>query len=95
MRPTPSMLLWNHDFKTAKRTGIKAWEDMKSNDSNRKLSSEEGLALLNKLKGAFTQDSEDLPECGICLTEMEASDGTILKGCNHVFCKLCIRQVNK
>ncbi len=79
--------------KERRELAFKAWEDLKSTDSNRKLSAEEGLALLNKLKGAFTQGSEALPECGICLTEMEATDGTILKGCNHVFCKLCIRQV--
>lgn len=79
--------------KQRRELAYKAWEEVKSTNGKRKLSAEEGLALLNKLKSTFTQDTEDLPECGICLTEMEVSDGTILKGCNHVFCKLCIRQV--
>ena len=69
---------------------IKIWDDMRNSKEGKKLSAEEGLALLEKLKGAF---SEALPECGICLTEMEESDGTVLAQCGHVFCKLCIQQV--
>lgn len=71
---------------------IKVWNEMNSKTLVRKLSAEEGLALLTKLKGAFTEQA-DLPECGICLMEMEESDGTVLKKCGHVFCKLCIQQV--
>ena len=58
-----------------------------------KLSAEEGLALLEKLKGAFSEATDSLPECGICLMEMEEADGTVLAKCSHVFCKLCIQQV--
>lgn len=66
---------------------------MNSKKSNKKLSAEEGLALLEKLKGAFSEAADTLPECGICLMEMEESDGTVLAKCGHVFCKLCIQQV--
>jgi len=67
---------------------------MKNKTTVKKLTAEEGLALLEKLKNAFAADeSDNLPECGICLMEMEVNDGTILKACNHVFCKLCIVQV--
>jgi len=66
---------------------------MNSKSAVKKLSAEEGLALLEKLKGAFSQELDSLPECGICLMEMEESDGIVLKGCGHVFCRLCIAQV--
>jgi len=59
-----------------------------------KLSAEQGLALLAKLKGAFTEVADSLPECGICLMEMEAADGIVLSKCGHVFCKLCIQRVS-
>ena len=72
---------------------IKVWTDLMNSKGSKKLTAEEGLALLEKLKGAFTEQSDSLPECGICLMEMEQSDGTILKGCGHVFCNLCIHQV--
>lgn len=81
--------------KERRDTAIKLWEEVKANDggAKKKLSVEEGLALLEKLKGAFTEEPDKLPECGICLMEMEEADGTILKRCSHVFCKLCIEQV--
>mmetsp|Transcript_11127 Transcript_11127/g.22142 ORF Transcript_11127/g.22142 Transcript_11127/m.22142 type:complete len:873 (-) Transcript_11127:81-2699(-) len=73
---------------------LKVWNEMKSKTATKKLTAEEGLALLEKLKSAFaTDEADNLPECGICLMEMDVNDGTILKSCNHVFCKLCIVQV--
>lgn len=67
---------------------------MKNKTATTKLTAEEGLKLLDKLKSALASDESDSPpECGICLMEMEVNDGTILKSCNHVFCKLCIAQV--
>ena len=72
---------------------LKTWDELQGQSSDIKLSAEEGLALLEKLKGAFTEEPNSLPECGICLMEMEEADGTILKSCSHVFCKLCIQQV--
>ena len=74
---------------------IKVWEEMKASKTTKKLTAEEGLALLEKLKGAFSEVDEpgSLPECGICLMEMEEQDGTIIKSCGHVFCSLCIHQV--
>mmetsp|Transcript_45123 Transcript_45123/g.94645 ORF Transcript_45123/g.94645 Transcript_45123/m.94645 type:complete len:876 (+) Transcript_45123:187-2814(+) len=72
---------------------LKVWDEMNSETSGQKLSAEEGLQLLEKLKGAFSEETNSLPECGICMMEMEESDGTILKKCGHVFCKLCIQQV--
>jgi SNF2 family DNA or RNA helicase len=71
---------------------LKVWKEVNVTKSTKMLTAEEGLALLEKLKGAFTQES-DLPECGICLMEMDISDCTIIKSCKHVFCKICIRQV--
>jgi len=72
---------------------LKTWNELQGRTSKKRLSAEEGLALLEKLKGAFSEEPNSLPECGICLMEMEEADGTILKSCSHVFCKLCIHQV--
>ena len=77
---------------------LKLWDDVRAaaaaaDGSKTKLTAEEGLRLLEKLKGAFTEEPDRLPECGICLSEMEESEGIILKNCSHVFCKVCIRQV--
>ena len=75
---------------------LKVWNDMNAKKSaTQKLTPEEGLRLLEKLKGAFSeQESNVLPECDICLMEFELeSDAVTLKGCGHVFCKLCIGQV--
>lgn len=74
---------------------IKLWDEMNSQKTGKKLSAEEGLALLAKLKGAFAEVADSiLPECGICLMEMEESDGIVLAKCGHVFCKLCIQRVS-
>ncbi|KAL7547677.1 hypothetical protein ACHAWF_010962 [Thalassiosira exigua] len=73
---------------------VRLWDEMaKTSDKKLKLSAEEGLALLEKLKSAFSEEPGSLPECGVCLMEMEEADGIILKQCGHVFCKLCINQV--
>ncbi len=73
---------------------LKLWKEIQGEQSEtKKLTAEEGLALLEKLKGAFAEEGDKLPECGVCLIEMEEQDSTILKGCGHVFCKLCIKQV--
>jgi SNF2 family DNA or RNA helicase len=66
---------------------------MKGSKGRMKLSVEEGLALLEKLKGVISEEADSLPECGICLMEMEEADLTVLAKCSHVFCKLCIQQV--
>eukprot|EP00594_Rhizosolenia_setigera_P011544 CAMPEP_0178958718 /NCGR_PEP_ID=MMETSP0789-20121207/11812_1 /TAXON_ID=3005 /ORGANISM="Rhizosolenia setigera, Strain CCMP 1694" /LENGTH=953 /DNA_ID=CAMNT_0020641483 /DNA_START=160 /DNA_END=3021 /DNA_ORIENTATION=+ len=68
---------------------IKVWDELNSRKSKEKLTAEEGLKLLDKLKAEF----KEVPECGICLMEMEEADGIILKKCQHVFCKSCIKQV--
>ena len=73
---------------------IKLWDEMNSKKTVKKLSAEEGLALLEKLKGAFSEAVDSVPECGICLMEMEESDGIVLAKCGHVFCKLCIQRVS-
>ena len=78
--------------KERRDVALKVWDEMNSK-STAKLSAEEALSLLEKLKGAFTEESNSLPECGICLMEMEEVDGCILKNCSHVFCKVCIQQV--
>jgi SNF2 family DNA or RNA helicase len=69
---------------------LKVWKQVSSGKMQQALSAEEGLALLEKLKGQFNQE---LPECGICLEEFDQAEGTILKSCSHVFCKNCIQQV--
>ena len=67
---------------------------MNSQKTGNKLSVEEGLSLLAKVKGAFAEVADNIPECGICLMEMEESDGIVLAKCGHVFCKLCIQRVS-
>ena len=81
-----------------REVALKMWDDIQERNGTvkQKISAEEGLALLKKLKGAFIEEGlkdAKLPECGICLTEMEEQDCTILKSCSHVFCKMCIQQV--
>lgn len=80
--------------KERRDVALKVFQEVQLGSKGKKITAEEGLALLEKLKGAFTQETDGaLPECGICLMEMEESDGTVLKGCGHVFCNLCIHQV--
>ena len=76
---------------------IEMWKELqqRSGDKSRpQLTAEEGLALLEKLKGAFVQDVGDaLPECAVCLTEMEESQCIILRTCSHVYCEECIDRI--
>ncbi|CAJ1964574.1 unnamed protein product [Cylindrotheca closterium] len=76
--------------KERREAALQIWKQVSSKSREQELSPEEGLKLLEKLKGEFTQA---LPECGICLEEFDQTEGTILKGCGHVFCNNCIKQV--
>ena len=76
--------------KERRELALNLWKQV-SSSLKPSLTAQEGLELLDKLKGAFSQ--EENTECGICLCEMEPNDGTILKSCSHIFCKLCIHQV--
>lgn len=71
---------------------LKLWSDLHERDEDKKLHHQEGLVLLNKLKGTFTQENQ-LPECDVCLLEMEEHDCKILRTCSHVFCDLCISRI--
>ena len=50
---------------------LKLWDEVRGRSVTEKLTPEEGLALLEKIKGAFTEVKDSLLECGICLMEME------------------------
>mmetsp|Transcript_12803 Transcript_12803/g.15672 ORF Transcript_12803/g.15672 Transcript_12803/m.15672 type:complete len:1060 (+) Transcript_12803:80-3259(+) len=78
-----------------RKIALTMWKDLQKNDTGKKLSKEEGLKLLEKLKGTFTQAENELPECAVCLMEMEEQDSRILRKCGHVFCNICIEQVLK
>ncbi|KAL3910186.1 MAG: hypothetical protein SGILL_007793, partial [Bacillariaceae sp.] len=68
---------------------LKMWEHLQQKKATGvRLTAQEGQDLLEKLKGAFSQD--ELHECAICLEEMERSDAVILKTCQHVFCNPCM-----
>ncbi|CAB9507222.1 regulator of chromatin subfamily A member 3-like 1 [Seminavis robusta] len=71
---------------------ILIWKELQQRDLSKQLTAKEGLKLLEKLKGAFSELAE-LPECAVCLTEMEESQCVILKTCSHVFCDQCIAKV--
>jgi SWI/SNF-related matrix-associated actin-dependent regulator of chromatin subfamily A3 len=71
---------------------LKMWEHLQQKEaSGAKLTAQEGRDLLEKLKGAFSQD--ELHECAICLEEMERAKAVILKTCQHVFCNPCMDKV--
>mmetsp|Transcript_11266 Transcript_11266/g.27119 ORF Transcript_11266/g.27119 Transcript_11266/m.27119 type:complete len:965 (-) Transcript_11266:92-2986(-) len=76
--------------KERREAALQIWKQVSSKSKREELSPEEGLKLLEKLKGEFTQA---MPECGICMEEFDQTEGTILKGCGHVFCNNCIQQV--
>ena len=49
---------------------LKLWEQMKKKTTTAKLTAEEGLKLLDKLKSALASDESDSPpECGIRRTK--------------------------
>jgi DNA repair protein RAD5 len=72
---------------------LKMWDDLRQRSGEKKLTADEGVALLEKLKGAFTQEDESLPECAVCLMEMEEQECVILRTCSHVYCGPCISRV--
>lgn len=57
------------------------------------LTAEEGVKLLQKLKGAFA--GTEATECAICLEEMEETAAVILRSCSHVFCESCLSKVSE
>ena len=76
-----------------RKIAVETWRKIKERSGEPKLSIKEGLALLECLKGTFSQGENELPECAICLMEMEENDCRILRTCAHVFCDLCITRV--
>eukprot|EP00536_Pseudo-nitzschia_multiseries_P013974 jgi/Psemu1/327386/estExt_fgenesh1_pg.C_6390001 len=81
-----------------RQRAIEVWKELKDrseNDQTPRLTAQEGLDLLEKLKGTFGEDanSTDLPECAVCLMEMEEAQCVILKHCSHVYCEECISRV--
>lgn len=75
---------------------LQIWKEVQEQSSDvPMLTADQGLKLLEKLKGAFVQenDSSELPECAVCLLEMEESQCVILKTCSHVYCETCISTI--
>jgi SNF2 family DNA or RNA helicase len=66
------------------------------NRGGKPLTCEEGKALMEKLRGAFESEeaASEVPECSICLEEMEEDAAIILRSCLHIFCASCIGKVN-
>lgn len=59
------------------------------------LTVDEGNALMEKLRGTFEtpEAAAEVPECAVCLCEMEENDAIILRACRHIFCAACISHV--
>lgn len=82
-----------------RQRALEVWRGLQqrsSDDDTPKLTAQEGLELLEKLKGAFSKEANDnneLPECAICLMEMEEGQCIILKKCSHVYCEPCLTRV--
>lgn len=77
-----------------RQAALNLWEDYgRRLEQGHKLTAEEGAKLLEKLKGAFTQEDESIPECAVCLMEMDQNGCRILRTCAHVFCQDCITKV--
>jgi SNF2 family DNA or RNA helicase len=65
------------------------------NRGGKPLTCEEGKALMEKLRGAFeSEEAARVPECSICLEEMDEDAAIILRSCLHIFCASCIGKVN-
>jgi len=91
--------------KDRREIALKLWNDVTSSSSSSdkiELTAEQGLELLEKLKGELLttttlQDedssSNELPTCGICFEEFDRTQVTILKTCGHCFCRSCVLQV--
>jgi SNF2 family DNA or RNA helicase len=82
----------------SKRRGLpmELWTGLQDRkEGAQKLAAEEGPDLLEKVKGTFTQEGDrmGLPECAVCLTEMEEQQCVILRTCSHVYCEPCINRV--
>lgn len=79
-----------------RQRAIELWQELQNRDAGKKLTAKEGLELLEKLKGTFASDGDsgnELPECSVCLTEMDESECIILRTCSHVYCESCISRV--
>jgi SWI/SNF-related matrix-associated actin-dependent regulator of chromatin subfamily A3 len=76
-----------------REAAIQTWKELSERDHGATLTAEEGVALLEKLKGTFIQEDEQLPECAVCLMEMDESQCVILRTCSHVYCGECIGRV--
>jgi SNF2 family DNA or RNA helicase len=80
--------------KSRRESAIELWRQVEGRTGAESLSANEGIELLEKLKGTFSQsDESELPECAVCLTEMEESQCMILRTCSHLFCEPCISRV--
>lgn len=76
-----------------REAAIKTWKELLERDNGATLTADEGMMLLEKLKGAFIQEDEQLPECAVCLMEMDEQECVILRTCSHVYCGECIGRV--
>jgi SNF2 family DNA or RNA helicase len=77
-----------------REAAIQMWKELSERNYGAKaLTAEEGLALLEKLKGTFTQADEEFPECAVCLMEMDEQACVILRTCSHIYCGECIGRV--
>jgi len=87
-----------------RQRAIELWQELQKREAgnDNKLTAQEGLELLEKLKGAFESNDDNnnnnnatagLPECCVCLMEMDENECVILKTCGHVYCEACITRV--
>ena len=77
---------------------LKVWNELQSlkgEDQKLTMTAEEGMKLLETLKGAFSPEADDdeMPECSVCFEELNPDECIILKTCQHIFCESCIGRV--